>query len=132
MSAPIPVPHRLQTRTPNCGGCVATWSRSRRLEGGVMALTVDEARMEAFVGRLLDDWKGFFASVMVILGDRLGLFRTLAELGAATSDGLADAARCNERYVREWCNGMVVAGYMTYDPARRRTRWHPKRRGVRR
>jgi SAM-dependent methyltransferase len=51
------------------------------------------------------------------IGDRLGLFKTLATGGPATSSELAARAAIDERYAREWLSSMAAAGYVTYDPA---------------
>lgn len=84
-----------------------------------MSATVDASRVEAFLGQLIGDWKGLFASIMTVLGDRLGLFRALSSSGPATSAQLAEATGCHERYVREWGNGLVAAGYLQHDAAAR-------------
>jgi hypothetical protein len=59
------------------------------------------------------------ASVLVIIGDRLGLFRALDEGGPATSAELAARAGVAERYAREWLYGLHAAGYLELDRERR-------------
>jgi hypothetical protein len=59
------------------------------------------------------------ATVMAGIGDRLGLFKALAE-APATSAELAERAHINERYAREWLNEMTCAGYLEHDPASQR------------
>lgn len=81
---------------------------------------IDQAKVEAFVGKVLGDTSGAFMTALACIGDRLGLFRDLAANGAATSAELAARTRLNERYVREWLGGMASAGYIQYDPASRR------------
>lgn len=73
------------------------------------------ADLETFVGTVLDDIKGHQAVLLASLGDRLGLFKALAE-APASSDELADRTDLQERYVREWLAGMTAAGYLVYDP----------------
>jgi SAM-dependent methyltransferase len=51
----------------------------------------------------------------VYLGDRLGLYRALAERGPSTSEQLASATGTNERYVREWLEHQTVSGFLTVD-----------------
>ena len=82
--------------------------------------SIDQAKTDAFVGKVLADTAGLAVTVMSSIGDRLGLFKNLAELGPATSAELADRARINERYAREWLSAMASAGYLEYDPATRR------------
>ncbi len=50
------------------------------------------------------------------IGHRLGLFDTMAGLEPSTSEQIAAAAGLQERYVREWLNGMVVAKVVEYEP----------------
>ncbi|MBX6343069.1 MAG: SAM-dependent methyltransferase, partial [Thermomicrobiaceae bacterium] len=81
------------------------------------APAVDRARLKAFLGRVIEDFGGTMATLMCSLGDRLGLFQALAELGPATSAELAARAGVDERYTREWLACLAAAGYLTYDPA---------------
>jgi 2-polyprenyl-3-methyl-5-hydroxy-6-metoxy-1,4-benzoquinol methylase len=79
-------------------------------------VAVDEARVEEFVGRAVGDISGALVTAFCALGDRLGLFKALA--GApSTSQELAADTGLQERYVREWADGLVSAGYLTRDPA---------------
>jgi 2-polyprenyl-3-methyl-5-hydroxy-6-metoxy-1,4-benzoquinol methylase len=82
--------------------------------------TIDEAAVEAFVGRALGDVGGAMTTVSCALGDRLGLFKALAADGPVTSDELAERLGLKERYVREWLRGMTAAGYLAYEPDSRR------------
>jgi SAM-dependent methyltransferase len=79
--------------------------------------TVDQEKLHAFVGKVLNDTSGMTTTILAALGDRLGLFKTLAAHGPATSAELAKAAGITERYAREWLGGMTTAGYLNYDPA---------------
>ncbi|MBV8846350.1 MAG: methyltransferase domain-containing protein [Bryobacterales bacterium] len=51
------------------------------------------------------------------IGDRLGIFKALAEAGPVTSAELAERTGLNERYLREWLGAMTAAKYIDYDPA---------------
>src|SRR5690606_18190321 len=53
---------------------------------------------------------------MVAIGDRLGLYAALDELGGATAATLAAATGCNERLVFEWLCSNAAAGYAVHDP----------------
>ena len=81
---------------------------------------LDQAKMEAFVGKVLGDSSAALTTTLAVLGDRLGLFKDLAAHGPATSSELATRAGINERYAREWLGGMATAGYLEYDPASHR------------
>jgi SAM-dependent methyltransferase len=77
---------------------------------------IDEAKVEAFMGKVIGDFSGAMMTMYCALGDRLGLFKTLAG-GAATSAELAKRAGVNERYALEWLRGMAAAGYIEHDRA---------------
>jgi 2-polyprenyl-3-methyl-5-hydroxy-6-metoxy-1,4-benzoquinol methylase len=82
--------------------------------------TINQAKADAFVGKVLTDTAALAVTTLSSIGDRLGLFKNLAEQGPATSEELAERARINERYAREWLSAMASAGYLEYDPASRR------------
>ncbi|MFE0751540.1 class I SAM-dependent methyltransferase [Gordonia sp. NPDC058843] len=76
---------------------------------------VDLARVEAFAGQVSSDLTHAYHSISTYLGDRLGLWRTLAELGMATSAEVAQRSGLAERYVREWLCVQAAAGYVTLE-----------------
>jgi 2-polyprenyl-3-methyl-5-hydroxy-6-metoxy-1,4-benzoquinol methylase len=80
---------------------------------------IDQAHVEEFVGRAVGDVAGAMVTAFCALGDRLGLFEALAGR-QATSEELATATGLHERYVREWANGLVAAGYLTRDSVTKR------------
>jgi 2-polyprenyl-3-methyl-5-hydroxy-6-metoxy-1,4-benzoquinol methylase len=82
-----------------------------------LPIEVDEAAIEGFMERVLQDYAGANAFFMGAIGDRLGLFADLAANGPATSDELARRTGLAERYLREWLGGMAAAGYLTRDTA---------------
>src|SRR5436189_5639035 len=77
--------------------------------------TIDAARQEEFVGKVVEQISGTMTTLLGAVGDRLGLFKNLAEQGPATSSELASRTKLNERYLREWLGGMATAGYLNYD-----------------
>src|SRR6187397_2347271 len=78
---------------------------------------IDSARQEEFVGKVVEQISGTMTTLLGAVGDRLGLFKNLAEQGPATSAELASRTKLNERYLREWLGGMATAGYLNYDGA---------------
>lgn len=85
---------------------------------GVAAGTaIDQARVEQFAGDLVQKLNGAAATLMISIGNQTGLFDTMAQTGAAGSDGIARAAGLNERYVREWLGAMVTSGIVEYNAA---------------
>ncbi|PSB03163.1 class I SAM-dependent methyltransferase [Merismopedia glauca] len=79
--------------------------------------TLDLAKSEAFAGRMLDILNSGAIAIMTSIGHRTRLFDTMANLPPSTSQQIADAARLNERYVREWLGAMVTSSFIDYDPA---------------
>jgi SAM-dependent methyltransferase len=88
--------------------------------------TLDTAKVEAFSGKILNDCSATFVTTLAAFGDRLGLFKTLATSGSATSAELASRAGIDERYAREWLGGMTAAGYLSHDPETRRFELPPE------
>jgi len=84
--------------------------------GTVTPRPLDEAKMEAFAGRLLELYTGGMLTFLVDIGHRTGLFAALAT-GPATSAELATRADLQERYVREWLGAMASGGIVGYEPA---------------
>ncbi len=81
------------------------------------AADLEAAAVETFAGKVLGDVAGAHIVFMGAIGDRLGLFRDLAERGPATSAELAARTHLSERYVREWALGMTAGGYLDRDRA---------------
>jgi SAM-dependent methyltransferase len=77
----------------------------------------DAERAEAFAGRMLDLLNDGALAVMISVGHRTGLLDALREHGPATSGELADAARLEERYVREWLGALTAGRIVELDAA---------------
>lgn len=75
----------------------------------------DEATLQEFMGKLVCDAGAAATAPLVVLGDRLGLYKALAANDGLTSAELADATGTHERYVREWLAAQAAAGYIAYD-----------------
>jgi SAM-dependent methyltransferase len=68
-----------------------------------------------FSDRVLGDLAAAMSAALVVLGDRLGLYRALAGGGALTPVELAGETATHERYVREWLSAQAAAGYVRYE-----------------
>jgi 2-polyprenyl-3-methyl-5-hydroxy-6-metoxy-1,4-benzoquinol methylase len=93
-----------------------------------MPTDVDQAVAEEFAGRMLGVVNAASTAFGLGIGDKLGLFDTLAGLDPSTSQQLADASGMQERYIREWLNGMVVSGVVSCNPDDQ-TYWLPAEHG---
>ena len=76
---------------------------------------MDEAKLMDFVHKAVGDVGALLAGSMVVIGDRLGLYRAMVGAGAMTSKDLAKKTGTSERYVREWLGAQAAAGYVTYE-----------------
>jgi SAM-dependent methyltransferase len=76
----------------------------------------DQAKLEEFVGKMLNDMGAAATGAMVVIGDKLGLYKALADAGPLTPADLAARTGTAERYVREWLAGQAAAGYVQYRP----------------
>lgn len=81
-------------------------------------MTIDEAKLEEFAGRVLGDVGGAVSVPLVRMGDALGLYRTLNELGPVSPEELAEVVACAPRYVREWLSAQAASGYVTHEDGR--------------
>jgi SAM-dependent methyltransferase len=77
---------------------------------------VDGDKLMGFVFRAVDEIGATLNTALVVMGDRLGLYRALAGVGPLTPAELAKRTGTAERYVREWLNAQAAGGYVDYDP----------------
>src|SRR3954453_3779786 len=77
---------------------------------------IDGAKLEAFVFRAVDEVGATLNAALVVMGDKLGLYRALAGAGPLTPEELAQRTGTAERYIREWLNNQAAGGYVEYDP----------------
>jgi len=82
-----------------------------------MAMAVDQDKLNQFMGKALGDIAGTLHSALVLIGEKLGLYRTLAQMGPLTPAELAKRTETDERYVREWLAAQAASGYVQYDAA---------------
>jgi 2-polyprenyl-3-methyl-5-hydroxy-6-metoxy-1,4-benzoquinol methylase len=78
---------------------------------------MDMGKLNAFMGRAVGDMGAAMHSVLIVLGDRLGLYKAMGDSLPVSPAELAKRTGTNERYVREWLNANAASGYMTYDAA---------------
>ena len=78
---------------------------------------IDETKLNQFMQRAVGDMGAAMHATLVLIGDRLGLYKAMSNAGPMTSTKLASLTHTTERYVREWLNANAASGYVTYDPA---------------
>jgi SAM-dependent methyltransferase len=79
---------------------------------------LDPQKLEQFVFRAVEEVGATLNAALVVMGDKLGLYRALAGAGGLTPVELARRSGVSERYVREWLNAQAAGGYVEYDPDR--------------
>ena len=79
-------------------------------------MQLDQAKLDEFVGKILNDIGAAATGAMVWIGDKLGLYKALAEGGPLASAELAVRTGTAERYTREWLAAQAAAGYIQYQP----------------
>jgi 2-polyprenyl-3-methyl-5-hydroxy-6-metoxy-1,4-benzoquinol methylase len=83
-------------------------------------MAIDQDRLNEFMQKAISDLGATFHAAMVVIGDKLGLYKELAKSGPLTSEELAEKTGTTERYVREWLSSQASGGYVNYDAKTRR------------
>jgi len=78
-------------------------------------MAIDPDKLNATAMRMIADVAAAATGPLIVLGERLGLFRALAAHGPLSSQELAARTGCHERYLREWLNTLVAAEYLQYE-----------------
>lgn len=76
---------------------------------------LDEKKLEAFVERVVLDIGTAMRGGLMYIGDRLGIFRALADSGPVTTAELSERTGLSERYLREWLGSMTTAEYVEHN-----------------
>src|SRR5262245_47444806 len=78
---------------------------------------MEQAKVEAFVHQALGDVSGALTASLVVIGDKLGLYKEMSAAGPLTPAELAARTGTQERSIREWLAAQAAAQYVTYDSA---------------
>jgi SAM-dependent methyltransferase len=81
---------------------------------------IDQAKLEAFLGKVVGDLGAALSASLAGIGDKLGLYKAMDEFGPMTSEELARKTGTAERYIREWLINQAAGGYVEYDPSSRK------------
>ncbi len=90
----------------------------------------DNSKMDQFLGKMVGEMGAAASAALVLIGDRLGLYKALASNGSVTSVELAERTDTFERYVREWLATQAAAGYVEYDSAGEKFSMTPEQTAV--
>jgi SAM-dependent methyltransferase len=78
---------------------------------------INEAKLHEFVMKAVGEMGAAMNAALILIGDKLGLYKAMAGAGAITSAELAAKTKTAERYVREWLASQAAGGFVTYDAA---------------
>src|SRR5579884_709984 len=79
-------------------------------------MPINQAKLDQFMSQLLHDMGAAATGALVLIGDKLGLYKALAAGGPLSPAELAARTNTAERYVREWLAAQAAAGYVQYQP----------------
>jgi 2-polyprenyl-3-methyl-5-hydroxy-6-metoxy-1,4-benzoquinol methylase len=80
-------------------------------------MQVDQDKLNQFLGQFVGELGSAMNAALVLIGDKLGLYKAMAGAGPMTPADLAKKTSTDERYVREWLSAQAAGGYVTYDAA---------------
>src|SRR3981081_3719613 len=73
---------------------------------------IDEAKLEQFMGQFVQDLGAGATAPLVLIGDKLGLYKAMADGVPVSPAELAERTGCRERYIREWLCQQAARGYL--------------------
>lgn len=86
----------------------------------------DPDKLNAFLGRLVDDFGAASSASLVLLGDRLGIYKAMADGKSVTPETLAEKTNLDARYLREWLCAQAAAGYVDYNAKSKSFKLNPE------
>jgi 2-polyprenyl-3-methyl-5-hydroxy-6-metoxy-1,4-benzoquinol methylase len=81
----------------------------------IKSVEINEDKMHEFLGKVVGDFGASLSSSLAYLGQKLGLYRAIAEAGSVTPAELAQKTNTKERYIKEWLINQASGGYVDYD-----------------
>src|SRR4051812_28422959 len=89
-------------------------------------MEVNPDKLNTFMGKMLGEVGAAMNASLMLIGDKLGLYKTLAAKGPLSSAELAQATNTSERYVREWLSAQAASGYVEYDATSKKFSMQPE------
>lgn len=93
-------------------------------------MELQQTKLEQLLHKMVGDMGAAVNGALVMIGERLGLYRTLAKEGPLTVSELANRTAASERYLREWLSAQAAIGYVTYDATSERFQLTPEQTAV--
>src|SRR5437762_2839621 len=89
----------------------------RKEEGSMSTTSIDEAKLEEFMGKAVTDMGAIISAPLFVIGEKLGLYKAMAGAGPVSSQQVAEKTGADERMVREWLRNQAAGGYVGFDEA---------------
>ena len=93
-------------------------------------MELNEEKLNEFLGKMVTEMGAAANGALIIMGDKLGLYKALAANGSLTSEQLSEKTATTERYVREWLSAQAASGYIEYDAERNSFSMTPEQTAV--
>jgi len=78
-------------------------------------MQINEEKLQQFIGKMVGELGAALNAALILIGEKLGLYKAMAGAGPMTSAELARKTNTDERYVREWLSAQAAGGFVTYD-----------------
>src|SRR5438046_2463994 len=111
----IRLPNRRQPQHNNKTEEHTCKKRRRVRMSTAQAPAIDMNKLNAFIGQFVTDLGAAVHAGMVVIGEKLGLYKALAAHPMAPAE-LANRTNTDVRYLREWLSSQAAGGYVNYDP----------------
>ena len=96
----------------------------------IQAQEMNEVKLQQLVGTMVNELGAAATGALILIGDRLGLYKALAQSEPATAETLARRTGTQERYVREWLANQAASGFVDYDASTRTFSLSPEQTAV--
>ena len=93
-------------------------------------MEIAEDKLNDLLGKMVTEMGAAANGALVLLGDKLGLYKSLGKNGGMTASQLADATGTTERYIQEWLSAQAASGYVEYDPKNEKFFMSPEQKAV--
>jgi SAM-dependent methyltransferase len=80
-------------------------------------MQIDQDKLNQFLGQVVGELGAAMNAALVLIGEKLGLYKAMAGVGPITPAALAEKTGTDQRYVREWLSAQAAGGFVTYDAA---------------
>jgi 2-polyprenyl-3-methyl-5-hydroxy-6-metoxy-1,4-benzoquinol methylase len=80
-------------------------------------MEINQDKLNQFLGQVVGELGAAMNAALVLIGEKLGLYKAMAGVGPMSPAELAKKTGTDERYVKEWLSAQAAGGYVTYDAA---------------